>query len=60
MITKYLKHPKVLIYQLQNLYGDDKLEVLNTAKELVNLKINTDKALYELQKKFTEKIVSVI
>lgn len=35
LITKYPKHPKVLIYQLQNLYGEDKLEVLNTAKELI-------------------------
>lgn len=33
--AKYPNNPKVLIYKAQNLYGEDKLEVLNTAKDLV-------------------------
>ena len=36
LASKYPKKPKVLIYRAQNLYGEDKLEVLNTAKELVD------------------------
>lgn len=36
LASKYPKNPKVLIYRAQNLYGEDKLEVLNTAKELVD------------------------
>lgn len=36
LMVKYPNNPKVLIYRAQNLYGEDKLEILNIAKELID------------------------
>lgn len=35
LISKYPKNPKVLIYRVENLYGEDKIEVLDMAKGLI-------------------------
>ncbi|TMM57238.1 CPBP family intramembrane metalloprotease [Maribacter algarum] len=35
LAAKHPKNPKVLIYRAENLYGEDKLEVLNSAKGLI-------------------------
>lgn len=40
LMAKYPENPKVLIYRAENLYGEDKLEVLNSAKDLIEIDKN--------------------
>lgn len=37
LADKFSKNPKVLIYRAENLYGEDKLEVLNIAEDLIEI-----------------------